>query len=229
MCACTTHHFPFFLRIGMVFLFVLVVLASSVTLCTAEEEEESSCIIYTKPEEKYDLELTKKSIDEEKHTEEKHTIVFSFDSELPISDRLAVEGEYKSTYYGWLDCKYVIDHSSEELCNVKYLGLEKVLLDDRAKLEVTSTEYRIRLLGVHVEEEDFEHRIPDSFYIIIPLCSLVPFFLLIPDAIEQLQEQMEVETASRGVYGRILSLLLPLLSIALTFFLLQTLNIEIFG
>jgi hypothetical protein len=50
-----------------------------------------------------------------------------------------------------------------------------------------------------------------------------------PDAIEQLQEQMEVEAASRGVYGRVLSLLLPLLSIALTFFLLQTLNIDIFG
>jgi hypothetical protein len=224
MCARTTHLPPLFFRISLVIFFVLVGFAINVSAT----EEESPCVIYAKPEEKYDLELTKISNNEEDNTEEKHTITFNFDTERDISDRLTIEGDFVTTYDWWF-AKYYIKYDSVTLCNVKYLGLEKVLLDDRAKLEFRSTEYRIRLLGVHVEEENFEHSIPDSFFIIIPLCSLIPFFLLMPDAIEQLQEQMEVEAASRGVYGRVLSLLLPLLSIALTFFLLQTLNIDIFG
>ena len=83
----------------------------------------------------------------------------------------------------------------------------------------------MRLVGNHVAEEaSIEFDIPESFRIVLALCSLVPFFLLIPDAVEDLQVQLEAEAASKGVYGRILALLLPLLSIALTLFLLEGLD-----
>jgi len=69
--------------------------------------------------------------------------------------------------------------------------------------------------------------ISPAFQIVLALCSLIPFFLLTPDTVEELQEILEIDMQTRGVYGRILVILLPLLSIAITVLLLESLTVVV--
>ncbi len=213
------HHFPLFLRV--MFAISLVLLASSITLCSAQEVSDGTpCIVLAKPGELYELELYQLGNDTQ------HTIIISFNFENESARRLEVQVPYSSNYDSASEVYCVNDGSGLLLCTIKYVGIETVLLgEERAKLEVDSTDYQARLVGVHLSESSIDIEIPKSFGIILALCSLLPFFLLAPDAITDLQAQLEVEAASRGVYGRILALLLPLLTIGMTFWLLESLSI----
>ncbi|MHA1862929.1 MAG: hypothetical protein ACTSWA_04095 [Candidatus Thorarchaeota archaeon] len=199
----------------------LVLLASSITLCSAQEvSDDIPCIILAKARELYDLELYQ--LENDSH----HTIIISFDFENETARRLQVQEPYISYYDSASDIYCIDDGSGLLLCTIKYVGIETVLLgEERAKLEVDSTDYEARLVGVHLSETPIDIEIPKSFGIILALCSLLPFFLLAPDAITDLQAHLEVEAAGKGVYGRILALLLPLLTIGLTFWLLESLSI----
>ncbi len=213
------HHFPLFLRV--MFAISLVLLASSITLCSAQEVSDGTpCIVLAKPGELYELELYQLGNDTQ------HTIIISFNFENESARRLEVQVPYSSNYDSASEVYCVNDGSGLLLCTIKYVGIETVLLgEERAKLEVDSTDYQARLVGVHLSESSIDIEIPKSFGIILALCSLLPFFLLAPDAITDLQAHLEAEAASKGVYGRILALLLPLLSIGLTFWLLESLSI----
>ncbi len=221
MCARKAYHSPLFWRVSRAIVVGMAILIGSTTLGAAQEQEDSMpCIVLARPGELYDLELNGKSIDTE------HTITFSFDHQRTVVDRLEVESPYQDEYDDSETDLYYVSIDSTVLCAVWYVGLESVLLgEERVRLEMTSTDYHMRLVGNHVAEEaSIDFNIPESFRIVLALCSLVPFFLLIPDAVEDLQVQLEAEAASKGVYGRILALLLPLLSIALTLFLLEGLD-----
>jgi hypothetical protein len=209
-------HSPLFLRV----LFAIsLVLLSSITLCSAQETSSDVCIILAKAGELYDLELYQLNGTQ-------HTIILSFDFENESRSRLEVQSPYSSHYDSASDIYSVNDASGLLLCTLKYVGLETVLLgEERAKLEVYSIDYQARLVGVHLSWSSGDIEIPKSFGIILALCSLLPFFLLAPDVISDLQDHLEAETASSGVYGRILALFLPLLSIGLTFWLLESMRI----
>jgi len=205
----------------MAIVVVMAILIGSTTLGAAQEQEDSMpCIVLARPGELYDIELNGKNIDTE------HIITFSFDHQRTVADRLEVENPYQDEYDDSKTDLYYVSIDSAVLCAVRYAGLESVLLgEERVRLEVTSTDYHMRLVGNHVAEKvTIDFNIPESFRIVLALCSLVPFFLLIPDAVEDLQVQLETEAASKGVYGRVLALLLPLLSIALTLLLLEGLD-----
>ncbi len=215
------HHSPLFLRV--MFAISMVLLVSSITLCSAQEvSDDIPCIILAKPGELYELELYQLGNDTQ------HTIIISFNFENESAHRLEVQVPYNGNYDSASEIYCVNDDSGLLLCTIKYVGIETVLLgEERAKLEVDSSDYQARLVGVHLSESSSSRdiAIPKSFGIILALCSLLPFFLLAPDAITDLQAQLEVEAASKGVYGRILALLLPLLTIGLTFWLLESLKI----
>ena len=98
--------------------------------------------------------------------------------------------------------------------------------EDRARLEITSDLYLVHLTGVQMDNTTLDMAIPRSFSYVIALCSLVPFFLMMPDVISNLQEHLDAEAGSKGVYGRILSLTLPFISIALTILLLGVLDVS---
>jgi hypothetical protein len=215
----TNHHSPLFW--GVMFTISLILLAASIMVCTAQGVDDNNpCIILAKPGELYDLELYSLG------NGTRHTIIISFDFEHDTAHRLEVQGPYTGNYDSGSGVYCINDDSGLLLCTMKYVGLETVLLEEeRAKLEVCSTDYQVRLVGVHMAESSIDVEIPKSFGIILALCSLVPFFLLAPDVIADLQAHLEVDAASKGVYGRILALLLPLLSIGLTFWLLESLSI----
>ena len=200
------------LRIRLTILLVLIILSSVATQSNAEE---TPCVIMAKVGEWYNIGLS--GISDNSET----MISISFDHQQPIADRLEVRGSAYTETDFFTHSIYYIRNGSTILCKVNYKGLDSVLLgEERAKLEITSDTYQVHLVGVQVEETSTEFDIPPSFQIVLALCSLVPFFLLMPDAINELQTQLDTEVASMGVYGRILGLLLPLLSIALTILLL---------
>lgn len=205
------------LRIRLVILLVLIILSS---VPTQSDADETPCIILAKAEEWYNIGLN--GISDNSDT----MISIRFDHERPVTDRLEVQGSMIVENDLFTNSIYYIKNGSSILCTVHYKGLDNVLLgEERARLEITSEVYHVHLAGIQVEETSTELDIPPSFQIVLALCSLVPFFLLMPDSINELQMQLDAETMSKGVYGRILGLLLPLLSIALTILLLGGLNV----
>ncbi len=205
------------LRIRLTILLVLLILASAPTQSNAEE---IPCVIMAKAGEWYNIGLS--GISDNSET----MISISFDHEQPIADRLEVRGSAYTENDFFTHSIYYVRNGSTVLCTVNYKGLDSVLLgEERARLEITSDTYQVHLVGIQVEEISTEFDIPPSFQIVLALCGLVPFFLLIPDAINELQSQLDADVASMGVYGRILGLLLPLLSIALTVLFLGGLNV----
>ena len=214
-----SHNFPLFLRV--LFTVVVILLVSNIEVCSAQAgDDSSSCVIMAKPGELYDLEVY--PLD----TGPQYTIIIEFDFKDDLFQRLEVQEPFRSNYDSESGLYCINDNSGAFLCSIEYTGVETVLLEERAILEVTSTDYQVRLLGVHqVVNSTTDVEIPKSFGIILALCSLVPFFLLAPDAISDLQAHLEVDTASKGVYGKILAILLPLLSIGLTFWLIESLHV----
>ena len=200
---------------------LLIVVTISIPLCTAQEDDtDSSCIILAKPGETYEPELTGKTSDS------RHNVTFSFDYQAEYNDRLDVQNPYnKEDIDSSLGVHNIIIDSAV-LCTIDFEGTENVLLSDvRAKLVVTSSDYYVLLFGIQIEQESIQYDIPVAFRIVLFLCTLLPFFLLIPDAIEDLQAQLEVDAAAKGVYGQILLVMLPLLSIGLTLLLLGGLDV----
>ena len=205
------------LRIRWTILLVLIVLASAPVQSSAEE---IPCVIMAKVGEWYNIGLN--GISDNLET----MISISFDHHQPVADRLEIRGSVYTENDFFTHSIYYIRNGSTILCTVNYKGLDSVLLgEERARLEITSSIYQVHLVGVQVDEISTEFDIPPSFQIVLALCSLVPFFLLMPDAINELQMQLDADVTSMGVYGRILSLLLPLLSIALTILFLGGLNV----
>lgn len=200
--------------------FSLVLIAGNIIVCTAQEQDDTTpYIIYAKPGQLYELEL------EQLDNSTSYTIIFSFNHEAEINDRLTVQEPF-SSHYDSISSTYCVKVNSVSICHIKYAGLETILLgEEHAKLKVTSTEYYVRLIGIHVEASSMDFEIPKSFGIILALCSLVPFFLLIPDALTDLQAHLEMDASSKGVYGRILVVLLPILTIGLTLWLLESLSL----
>ena len=200
------------LRIRLTIILVLIILSSSVIQSDAEE---TPCIIMAKVGEWYNIGLN--GISDSLETE----ISIRFDQEQPVKERLDVRESIQVENDLFTNSIYYLKNGSTILCTVQYKGLDTVLLgEERARLEITSDSYHVHLAGVQIEEVSTGFDIPSSFQIVLALCSLVPFFLLMPDAINELQVQLDAEAMSKGVYGRILGLLLPLLSIALTVLLL---------
>jgi len=199
-------------------LVMLAILTGSVTLSVAQEQEDA-CFLLVKTGETYYLELDSIT------GSEQHSLTLGFDSQAALDGRLKVQVPYTCQYDDWTHV-YRVQLDTAMLCEVSYKGLDNVLLgEERARLEVRSNDYHVRLVRIQVEQDSVALSVPESFRIVLVLCSLVPFFLLVPDAVEELQQQLELEASSKGVYGRILALLLPLLSIALTLLLLEGLQI----
>ena len=149
------------------------------------------------------------------------TICLRFDHQLTVAKRLEVQGLLNIEQDIFTNSIYYIKNSTSALCTVQYKGVNDVLFGEtRARLEITSDTYYVRFVGIQSDASSTEFDIPPSFQIVLALCSLVPFFLLMPDAISDLQTQLDADAMSKGVYGRILGLLLPLFSIALTLLLL---------
>jgi hypothetical protein len=204
-------------RIRLVILLVLIILSTTPALSDAED---TPCIIMTKAGEWYNIGLD--GISDNLET----VITIRFDHERPVADRLEVRESLQIENDLLTNSIYYIKNGSAALCTVSYKGLDSVLLgEERARLEIASNTYLVHLIGIQVDEISAEFGVPPSFQIVLALCSLVPFFLLMPDVINELQLQLDVDAMSAGVYGRILSLLLPLLSIALTILLLEGLNV----
>jgi hypothetical protein len=205
------------LRIRLSILLVLIILTSATAQSSAEE---IPCVIMAKVGEWYNIGLS--GISDNSET----MISISFDHQQPVADRLEVRGSEFIENDFFTHSIYYIKNGSTVLCTIDYKGLDSVLLgEERARLEITSDTYQVHLVGIQVEEISTEFDVPPSFQIVLALCSLVPFFLLMPDAINDLQMQLDADVMSMGVYGRILSLLLPLLSIALTVIFLEGLNV----
>jgi len=202
-------------------LLTIIFLLSTATLSgLAQSTSDNPCIILAQPEEMYVIGLS--SID----TDAEYQITICFNHTQRVAERLTVQGTCTVVKDYLVNNIYYINNETKGLCTVKYVGLEQVLLgEQRARLEITSENYLVYLIGIATAEQSVELDIPQSFQIIVALCSLVPFFLLVPDAIEELQMQLNAEAMSKGVYGQILSLLLPLLSIGLTFLLLGGLDV----
>jgi hypothetical protein len=204
-------------RIRLVILLVLVILSTTPVLSDAED---TPCIIMTKVGEWYNIGLDGISDNSE------IVMTIRFDHEQPVADRLEVQESLQIENDLLTNSIYYIKNGSAVLCTVNYQGLDSVLLgEERARLEIASDAYHVRFIGTQVDEVSTEFGVPPSFQIVLALCSLIPFFLLMPDAINELQLQLDADAVSAGVYGRILSLLLPLLSIALTILLLGGLNV----
>jgi hypothetical protein len=204
-------------RIRLAILLVFIIFSTVPALSVAEE---TPCIIMTKVGEWYNIGLDGISDNSE------IVITIKFDHEQPVADRLEVRESLQVENDFLTNSIYYIKNGSTVLCTVDYKGLDSVLLgEERARLEITSDAYHMHLIGIQVDEVSAEVGVPPSFQIVLALCSLVPFFLLIPDAINDLQLQLDADAMSAGVYGRILSFLLPLFSIALTILLLGGLNV----
>ncbi len=195
---------------------MLVIFSLGPALCDAEE---TPYIILTKAGEWYQIELNGINHDS------KVTIIISFSHNKSVTERLEVREPFQTENDVITRSIYYVTNGSTTLCSVRYVNLDSILFgEERARLEITSSDYHVLLVGIQVEESSQELEIPQSFQFILALCSLVPFFLLMPDAINNLQSELDAESASKGVYGRILSLFLPLLSIALTLLLLGGLD-----
>ena len=200
------------LRVRLVILLTLIVLLS---VPIHSEADETPCIIMTKAGEWYVIGLNGMTDTSE------ITVCLRFNHQLAVAQRLEVRASFGIENDFLTNSIYYIKNSSSVLCTVQYEGVNEVLFGEtRARLEITSDNYYVHLIGIQSDATSTELDIPPSFQIVLALCSLVPFFLLMPDAINDLQMQLDTETMSKGVYGRILSLLLPLLSIALTLLLL---------
>jgi hypothetical protein len=204
-------------RIRLALLLVLIILSTAPALSDAED---TPCIILTKVGEWYNIGLDGISDNSE------IVITIKFNHEQPVADRLEVRESLQIENDILTNSIYYIKNGSSVLCTVDYKGLDSVLLgEERTRLEITSDAYYVHLIGIQVDEPSSEFGVPPSFQIVLALCSLIPFFLLMPDAINELQQELDADAMSAGVYGRILSLLLPLLSIALTILLLGGLNV----
>jgi len=211
---------PFRTKIGFMFILMFFVLSMNVTFCTAEDTGDGTpCIILAKPDELYDLELTGKSDDTSL------TITFSFDYQLDSYERLSVQGSYNVDNTDSTNGGYNIVQDSIVLCTFTYEGIEKILLSEkRAKLVVTSEEYYANLYGIHIDQASIQFDLPISFQIVVLLFTLIPFFLLLPDALKELTVQLDAEAYAKGVYGAVFGIMIPLVTIALTMILLGSLD-----
>lgn len=199
----------------LLLLAIVLLIVSTIPTCAGQQsEEDTTCIALVRAGEFYDLKLDSKEEDIQ------HTVTFSFNHKETPGQRLTVKSPYDSVMSEIGDGVYQVLQDQVALCTMTYVGLETVLLgEERVRLTIQSQEFFVRLVGVHMEESKIDVKLPDSLRIILSLCSLLPFFLLIPDALEDLQLSLDAESTSAGVYGRILSVLLPLLTVGLTFLL----------
>lgn len=199
---------------------MIVLLSTSILIGSAQSTSDNLCIVLAQPDEMYVIELSSIESDVE------YQITIDFNHTKIVSERLTVQETctvVKDSIYNNI---YYISNETNQLCTIKYVGLEQGPLgEQRARLEITSEDYLVYLVGVETAGQAVGVHIPQSFQIIVALCSLVPFFLLIPDAISELQMHLDAEAMSKGVYGQILALFLPLLSIGLTFLLLGGLDV----
>lgn len=207
-------------RLNVVLLTVIIFLSVVTLSGSAQSTSDNPCIVLAHPDEMYVLGLSSINTDAE------YQITLSFNHTKSVTERLAVQGTCTVVKDILVNNIYYISNETEGLCTVTYAGLEQVLLgEQRARLEITSKNFLVYLMRIDTTEQPVELDIPQSFQIIVALCSLVPFFLLVPDAITELQNHLDAEAMSKGVYGQILALLLPLLSIGLTFLLLGGLDV----
>jgi len=199
---------------------IIVLLSTSILIGSAQSTSDNPCIVLAQPDEMYVIELSSIESDAE------YRITIDFNHTKSVSERLTVQETCTVAKDSIYNNIYYISNETNRLCTIKYVGLEQGPLgEQRARLEITSEDYLVYLVGVETAEQAVGVHIPQSFQMIVALCSLVPFFLLIPDAISELQMHLDAEAMSKGVYGQILALLLPLLSIGLTFLLLGGLDV----
>ncbi len=205
------------LRRTVILVMIVCIIGVSVPTCAAESHP---CIILAVPNEVYVLSFNSIDIDTV------FEISVTYDRFREVASHLAVQGAFDVIQDTWSANTYYILSSDDILCTVQFKGIENVFLgEERARLEISSSDYFIHLKHIQMDEPIENHDLSSSFQLVIALCSLIPFFLLTPDTIEELQEILELDMQTRGVYGKVLILLLPLLSIALTILLLESLTV----
>jgi len=207
-------------RLSIALITIMVFLSVVTIPSPAQSTADNPCIVLAQSEEMYVLGIS--SVE----SETEYQITISFNPSQGVMDRLSGHDTCTVVKDNLFNNVYYISNKTVKLCTVKYVGLEQVLLgEQRARLEITSDKFLVNLLGIDTTGQTTVVDIPQSFQIIVALFSLVPFFLLIPDAISELQVHLDVEAMSKGVYGQILAIFLPLLSIGLTFLLLGGLDV----
>jgi hypothetical protein len=189
---------------------------TSLALLPCSATSERPCIVLARADEVYVVRLLGVAVQEE------HTIKLTFDYHAQVGNRLEVADPYSGLHDELEEARYLVVNTTHVLCVVLYAGLESGLLgDERARLEISSEAFHASLAGLDLPEPSVEFRLPPAAAIVIALFSLLPFFLKMPDVIEGLQEQL----SATGVHGRIVQVLLPLVTIALTILLLEGLDV----
>ncbi len=218
-----THTLLFF-RIALV-LVVLVPIVGCVTTAASAQSDDMLVLMvrFDKGQEVLDqYEILLEGITNS--TQE--TLTLSFDRAKSGHDRLAIHEGYDISFDALDSNVYYISSESVRLCTVRYAGSDEILFNEYSRLEISSLDYYLRLVQVHYSEQESEFNPTDSagVVIIVTLCSLIPFILEVPSAMEDLQDVLEAELSSFGTYGRLLRLFIPLIAVSLTFLLLETLR-----
>jgi len=117
--------------------------------------------------------------------------------------------------------------SQEEVCTVIERGEAQLLGRRFMQLEISSSTYYLQLLRVEAEGDGGVEvgELPLPILMVVLICSILPFFLLVPDVTDNLQLQLEERA---GFHARVLGVLLPLLTVAIAVLALQILYI-LFG
>lgn len=195
---------------------LLAMILTSLTLLPCSATTERPCIVLARADEVYVVQLLGISVQEE------HTIKLYFDYHAKVDERLGVTEPYIGIHDELEEGRYLVTNGTHVLCTVLYAGLESGLLgDERARLEISSEVFHVSLAGLDLPAPSVELQLPPAAAIVIALFSLLPFFLKLPDVVQQLQEQL----SATGVHGRIIQILLPLVTIALTILLLEGLDV----
>ncbi len=211
----------FFLRVGLILLVSIMILSEFTLYCSAEEEDRP-LIIMTKPGEEYEVQF-----DSKKDTTA-HTLIIQFDYTEVIDSKLQLNEPYTFERDLLFSSVYTVYFGEDILCIITFTGTESwLVVQEYAKLEITSSDYFTRLSDFTSNSDEYIVNIIELpvVQIVIILFSILPFHLRTADVIEEFQEQLETEIATLGVYGKILSLFIPILSVSLAFIMLGTLNI----
>jgi len=155
-----------------------------------------------------------------------HTLTLTFNRTEAQQDRLIIYEDFEIKF-DLLDSNvYYVNSESEQICSIRYTGSEEILLNDYSRLEISSSDYYVRFTKMHYAESgsSLNPMNSEGIMIIVTLCSLLPFILEVPSALEDLQDALEIEASAFGTYGNIFRLFIPLMTVSLTFLLLQGLD-----
>jgi hypothetical protein len=158
---------------------------------------------------------------------EEYTLTLSFDSFEDAKDRLVIYEDYQIKKDALDSNLYSVYKDSVLISTIRYAGSEAILYNEYSRLELTSTDFYLRFVEVHYLDKTvlFNPLESTGIMIIVTLCSLLPFILEVPSVLEDLQEVIDAEVANFRVYGALLRLFIPILTVSLTLYVLQSLEV----